>query len=363
MDSSVFSSREKLKTQCEIWKGGGLRIGFTSGSFDIVHAGHIDYLRSAKEKCDKLIVAVNSNSSIKLYKSPKRPINSEKNRLIVLSAIKYIDAVFIFNETNNKQNILELKPDLYIKANDYVASDSEKTSDKPMMTSAKYLKEWGGEAITLSFTKGISTTRIIDKINSLQNHATPVSIATKKKEKDQKFIFLDRDGVINKEIEYLHQPEQFDLLPNVLEGLKKLQDLQYQFIVVTTQAGIGLGYFTKEDFYQVNKKMLKIFNSHEIVISKIYYCPCSKADNCHCRKPETGLFERAITDLEITSSELAKSFMIGDKTSDILAGKKMNLKTILTKTGHAGNDNEYEVSPDYVADDLLSASDWIAKQF
>ena len=365
--STYFSSRQALKTQCEDWRKQGLTIGFTSGSFDLIHAGHIAYLKLAKEKCDKLIVALNSDSSIKSYKSPKRPINPEDQRLQVIVAIQYVDAVFIFNETNNKENILELKPALYIKAGDYAPSSSiqvessqtSQTSSQVLaMTSAKYLQEWGGKAITLPFKKGVSTTAIIDKVLSLYDNEIPIRI-NKKNFQKQKFVFLDRDGVINKEVEYLHQAEQFELLPQVIAGLKKLQLLEYQLVVVTTQAGIGLGYFSKEDFYRVNKKMLKVFNDEQIAISKIYYCPCSKAENCRCRKPETGLFERAITDLEIQPADLQKSFMIGDKTSDILAGKRMNLKTILMQTGHAGKDNEYQVEADYRARDLLVAANWI----
>ena len=341
-------SRQKIAFKCHQWKEQKLTIGFTSGSFDLIHAGHISYLEKAKQQCDKLIVAINTNDSIKNYKNPHRPIIDEKQRINILRALKFVDEVFLFDELNNKENILSLKPNFYFKAEDY---------QKNQLTSAKYLEKWGGEVILIPLLKGISTTKIIEKIDNYHLQKLHCNLSSAKKLPAKKVIFLDRDGVLNEEIEYLHKPEQLKILPNVLSGLKKMQGMNYTFVIVTTQAGIGLGYFTKEEFFKVNKKMLGIFHQNQIVISKIYYCPCSKIENCNCRKPKTGLIDRAKKDINI---DISKSFFIGDKTSDILAGKNSNLKTILVETGHAGKDNEFKVTPDYKAQDLLDAANIIS---
>lgn len=350
--------RNKIALKCTRWQKENQKIGFTSGSFDLLHAGHVSYLEEAKKKCDKLIVAINTNQSIKNYKSSFRPIIDEQQRIHLLQSLKFIDEVFLFDELNNKENILALKPNFYFKAQDY----SEKK-----LTSAKYLEQWGGEVILLPLLQGISTTKIIDKI---QNQKKDLQKNKKNSDEDflqklhfqisdtqntklKKVIFLDRDGVLNKEVEYLHQVEKLEILPNVISGLKKMQQFGYTFVVVTTQAGIGLGYFRKEDFFKVNKKMLSVFYQNDILIHKIYFCPCSKIENCNCRKPKIGLIERAQQDINI---DMSVSFFIGDKTSDILAGKNAKLKTILVETGHAGKDQEFDVIPDYKVVDLLEAA-------
>jgi len=120
-----------------------------------------------------------------------------------------------------------------------------------------------------------------------------------------------------------------------------------------------LGYFTKEDFYKINKKMFKDIAEKKIIIDKIYFCPHSLSEDCNCRKPKTGLFERGKEELNI---DMERSFMIGDKTDDIQAGKNAGVKTILVKTGHAGKDKNYDVKPDFVAEDLLDAAKIIKRE-
>lgn len=365
----MIKSRADLATLCQQLKQENKKIGFTSGTFDLLHGGHLTYLKRSKKICDVLIVGINSDASVKAYKSPKRPIISESQRVALIDCLKVVDYSFIFNEKNNHQNIKMLKPDFYLKAGDYSLST---------LSSAPLVKSYGGEVKLISFKEGFSTTHIIEKILSLYNSPTHGEPSIDKKESvhpiknesktniimpatpipntPKPTVFLDRDGTINEEIEYLHQKEKFKLLPGVLEGIKKLQKLGYRIAVVTTQAGIGLGYFTEEDFYELNKVFLKACHGQGIIINKIYYCPHSKSDNCNCRKPATGLFKRASRDIP---SDLSRSIMIGDKTSDIQAGKNAGLYTILVKTGHGGKDLEYTVKPDYVAKDLLDAANHI----
>ncbi|NOY77981.1 MAG: HAD family hydrolase [Calditrichaeota bacterium] len=160
-------------------------------------------------------------------------------------------------------------------------------------------------------------------------------------------------------MEYLHDPQKFKLLPNVLEGLKKLQDMGYRLVIVTNQGGIGLGYYTEEDFYRVNREMFRQLAPAGIKIDKIYFCPHSITEKCTCRKPNTGLIERAVADLNI---DLPNSFFIGDKTIDLETGRRAGIRKILVRTGHAGTDATYSVTPDYVADDLLDAAQWMLRQ-
>ncbi|MCK4249264.1 MAG: HAD-IIIA family hydrolase, partial [Candidatus Omnitrophica bacterium] len=139
---------------------------------------------------------------------------------------------------------------------------------------------------------------------------------------------------------------------------KKMRDMGYRIVVVTTQAGIGLGYYTKEDFYKVNKKMLAEVSKAGITIDRIYFCPHNKADKCVCRKPEPGLILRAKKDLNL---DLSKSYFIGDRITDIQAGQRAGTKTILVKTGHDDCAANPDIKPDFTADNLLAAADYILR--
>lgn len=352
-----IKTREELALIIEELRRQGKKIGFTSGVFDLLHAGHVDYLEKAKALCDVLIVGLNSDASVQAYKGPHRPIVPQEERAAVVAALAAVDYVFIFHERRNQKNIEALRPHLYIKAGDY---------SKAQLTSGEIIEKMGGEVKIIPPAVKTSTSAIIERITASSGQGEPkvveeegvVHFATKPS-KVSPAVFLDRDGTINKEIEYLHEPEKFELLPNALAGLKKLQDMGFRLVIVTTQAGIGLGYFTKEDFYKVNREMFRQLAPAGVRIDKIYFCPHNVTERCTCRKPEIGLLLRAKEDLNL---DLSRSYTIGDKTSDLEAGRRAGTKTILVKTGHAGQDLEYAVEPDYVAEDLLAAANFILSQ-
>jgi len=342
MIEDKIKDREELAELCEQLRIKNKKIGFTSGSFDILHSGHVSYLEEAKTKCDVLIVGVNSDKSVKKYKGDDRPIVGQKDRIRLMAALDSVDYVFLFDERRNKDNIEILKPDYYIKAGDY---------SKEELTSAVYLKPWGGEVILIKPKKGISSSKIVEKIVKLNKQsAKNENVPTKM----QPAVFLDRDGVINKEIHFLHEPEKFEFLPEVIDAVKQIQNMHYRIVIVTNQGGIGLGYFTKEDFFKVNSKMLGEFSKNGINIDKIYFCPHSKSEKCNCRKPKTGMFDRAKKELNI---DMKKSFTIGDMNSDIEAGKAAGTKTILVETGHGKS--EKKGNPDKIANNLQNAIAWI----
>ncbi len=354
---------EKIKTRdevariCACLRKDGKLIGFTSGVFDILHAGHVEYLEKAKALCDVLIVGINSDASVKRYKGGNRPLVQENLRAKVLAGLASVDFVFVFDERRNQQNILALRPDFYIKAGDY---------SPEQLTSKEIVESVGGKVVLIPIETKISTTEIIERIIGSEGNG-PEQVAEKEGAvhfsrrplKAAPAVFLDRDGTINDEMEYLHDPKKFKLLPNVLEGLKKLQDMGYRLVIVTNQGGIGLGYYTEEDFYRVNREMFRQLAPAGIKIDKIYFCPHSVTEACNCRKPNTGLIERAVADLNI---DLTNSFFIGDKTIDLETGRRAGIRKILVRTGHAGTDATYAVKPDYVADDLLDAANWILQQ-
>ena len=339
--------REELAKILEPLKAAGKKVGLTNGAFDIVHSGHVICLENAKKMCDVLVVSVNTDSSVKEYKDDGKPIMPETERATVVAALESVDYVTFHNERRMRATLEIIRPDYYIKGGDYKGAD---------LTSKDVIEQWGGEVMIVPLVEGKSTTNIIKKILQVYG-CEPIELSQQKTEIGRA-VMLDRDGVINDEVEFLHEPEKFKFMHGSIQGIKKMQEAGYKIVIVTNQAGIGLGYFTKEDFYKVNKVMLKGFKENGVIASRIYFCPHSLSEKCSCRKPDIGLIERAKNDLNL---DLNRSWMIGDKTSDIQAGKNAGCRTILIRTGHAGTDKEYDIKPDFVANNLIEAAEIMIK--
>lgn len=176
---------------------------------------------------------------------------------------------------------------------------------------------------------------------------------------NNKAVLLDRDGVINIDCGFTYKIENFRFEKNAVKGMEMLKKNGFKLIIITSQSGIGRGYFTEEDMGRFNKHLLDELRKKEIRIEKIYYCPHKPEDNCSCRKPRTDLIERAIKEFDINRK---MCFMIGDETKDIITGENAHIKAIIVKTGKAGNDRLFNVKPAYVAEDLVDAANWIMNQ-
>ncbi|NMC64450.1 MAG: HAD-IIIA family hydrolase, partial [SAR324 cluster bacterium] len=242
-----IKSREEASACVKQWQNKGEKVGFTSGSFDLLHLGHVEYLEEASRHCDRLVVAINSDASVRAYKGPKRPICDERSRLHVIASLSSVDLVFLFDETNNNTNVKVLRPDLYIKAGDYT---------KSRMTSADIVESQGGKVLIVPFATGYSSSGIIERILEVYGDEQPKS-APKLHYKKAPAIFIDRDGTINEEFDYIDDPKLFKLIPGAMEAIYSLESAGYRIVIVTNQPGIGFGYYSKQDFFRVNKKMLE----------------------------------------------------------------------------------------------------------
>lgn len=129
-----------------------------------------------------------------------------------------------------------------------------------------------------------------------------------------KALFLDRDGIINVDHGYVSKIKDFEFVDGIFDLVKLFVDAGYLIFVVTNQSGIGRGYYSEEDFTVLTDWMIEAFKTKELKIEKVYYCPHSPEEKCHCRKPETGMIEQALEDYPV---DLADSWLIGDKQSDI----------------------------------------------
>lgn len=179
-----------------------------------------------------------------------------------------------------------------------------------------------------------------------------------------KAIFIDRDGVINKdpagwtEHSYVTRPEDFEFLPGALEALRKLANSGYKTIVISNQAGVSKGYFTKEKLDEVNSRMFKEVKKSGGKIEESFYCIHKDEDKCNCRKPKTGLFEIAVKKYFVNTKE---TYFIGDGHADIAAGERMGLKTVFVLSGKTSRQEmgKWPEKPDYIFKNLLEAVNWL----
>ena len=139
------------------WEESGYSIGFTNGCFDLIHPGHISLLHHAKNECDKLVVGLNSDSSVAKLKGKDRPIQKENARATVLLALKDVDVVIIFNEETPIKLIELIKPDVLIKGGDYKIHE---------IAGAEFIQQNGGRVVLSDYKNGHSTSDIIKKIES-----------------------------------------------------------------------------------------------------------------------------------------------------------------------------------------------------
>jgi D-glycero-D-manno-heptose 1,7-bisphosphate phosphatase len=152
-----------------------------------------------------------------------------------------------------------------------------------------------------------------------------------------KTIFLDRDGVINKEINYLHKIDDFEFLDGIFETCQYLINLNYKIIIVTNQSGIARGYYSANDFQIITNWMIAEFKKNNVDILDIFHCPHSPSLNCDCRKPKPGMFIEAKNKHNV---DMLKSWMIGDSERDIRAANLAGIKnTILVRSGHKINES------------------------
>lgn len=166
-------------------------------------------------------------------------------------------------------------------------------------------------------------------------------------------IFLDRDGTIIVDKVYLNNPEEVEFINGVIDGLQKLVQRGFKLVIVTNQSGIARGIVQIENLHAIHKKIIDVLKPHGVEIFKIYYCPHLPEDNCNCRKPKTGMVEeiKALIDIK-------KSFVIGDKDTDVYFGKNLGIKTVLLTR----DKNNIPLETDFVAENFNEAVEIVIKQ-
>ena len=190
----------------------------------------------------------------------------------------------------------------------------------------------------------------------------------------EKVIFLDRDGTINEEVEYLHRPSDLKILRGVISALHRFKALGFRLVIVTNQAGVARGYYGEEDVKALHCYLNRLLAEEGAQIDRFFYCPHHPVHGlgqyriaCHCRKPETGMFEMAEKEFPI---DKAHSYLIGDTLSDMEAGERYGVRTVLIGTGYGkgiyerledGGEKKKSLF-DFYAETMEMAVNWILEQ-
>lgn len=178
-----------------------------------------------------------------------------------------------------------------------------------------------------------------------------------------KVVFLDRDGVINKDVEngYVSSLDMLEIFPQALAGIRQLTQLGFVIIIVSNQAGVSKGLYTEKTLALITQAILDKVRRTGGRIRSIHYCTHQSNENCDCRKPKTALFKQAIKGMSVN---LADAFLVGDSERDIEAGKSLGCKTILVLSGKTETKeeaNNFKTRPDFMANDLKAAVENIIK--
>lgn len=217
------------------------------------------------------------------------------------------------------------------------------------------------------YVKDMGTPERYKSVNDDYEEKIPESRCMKNK---QKCIFLDRDGTINKYVGFLTNVDEMQLIDGVAEAIKMINASEYLCIVVTNQPIIARGESTVSNLERIHMRMETLLGKEGAYIDGLYYCPhhpdkgfegevVELKIDCECRKPKIGMVVEAASEHNI---DLSQSFMIGDSTLDIKLAENAGIRSVLVKTGVSGQDDKYEVKPDYVENDLLSAVKMIIKK-
>jgi D-glycero-D-manno-heptose 1,7-bisphosphate phosphatase len=179
-------------------------------------------------------------------------------------------------------------------------------------------------------------------------------------------VFLDRDGTINEEMGYLSDPSKVALLPGAAGALAKLRGAGFLLVVLTNQSGIARGYYTEKELEEVNGTLQGMLKGSGAEVDAFYFCPhhpdYGGKVNCDCRKPKTGMADRAAREMSI---DLTRSYFVGDKCSDVELGINAGGKAVMVTTGYGMEEKTLVeargLRPAAVLDGLPEAADWIIK--
>ena len=180
-------------------------------------------------------------------------------------------------------------------------------------------------------------------------------------------VFLDRDGTIVREVDYLRSARDLRLMPGAAEAIRRLNRAGYAVVIATNQSGIARGLLTEDDLKEIHGTLIQRLAKRAARIDAIYYCPHHPEAlveryrrRCRCRKPQAGMLARAARDLKL---DLARSVAVGDSARDVEAGRRAGCRTVLVRTGYGAKaEADLAQPPDHIASNLSEAASWIVRR-
>lgn len=247
----------------------------------------------------------------------------------------------------------------------YIAANTKQDLEKDII--AQLIPE--GQICAYRTTEYMKDMGTPDRYSLVQQHLDKGIVGKKKLTSKQRAIFIDRDGTINKYVGLLSKPEQLELEDHVVEALRRINDSEFISIVITNQSVVARNLCSVEELDHIHRKLETLLGEKGVYVDDIIYCPHhpdggypeeNKAlkISCRCRKPSIGMLEAAAAKYNI---DLENSYLIGDTTVDIQTGINANVSTVLVGTGLAGADNLFQAAPNYYANHLLEAVDYIIR--
>jgi histidinol-phosphate phosphatase family protein len=179
------------------------------------------------------------------------------------------------------------------------------------------------------------------------------------KPKARAAVFLDRDGVVIEEVNYLNRPEQLKLIAGAARAIARLRAAGFKVVVITNQSGVGRGFLTRQTLRDVHKLLAKKLKQGGAKLDALFFCPHLPAKGCACRKPGLGMLKKAQKRFRL---DLASSYFVGDTTTDTLTARRAGCTAVLVRTGKAGRDGKYRAKPHKVCRDLAAAVRWIIER-
>tara|TARA_B100001093_G_C26818007_1_gene1010632 strand:+ start:921 stop:2216 length:1296 start_codon:yes stop_codon:yes gene_type:complete len=285
---------------------------------------------------------------------------NSKNKVIAFHSKPHTDSKYYSNLVNAALYILSPKIFTYIDEN-AVSDFGKDIFPKVIKTENLYAYK------TTEYIKDMGTP---DRFDRVAKDVLNGKVQKLNKENKQKAVFLDRDGVINKEVNGVFKTSDFQIIDNVPEAIGLLNKSEYIVIVVTNQPFIAKGFMTTEDLELIHKKMDSILGVSKVFIDDLFYCPHHPEKGfdgevtelkikCSCRKPNSGMLNKAAN---LHNIDLNKSWIVGDRYTDIKAGINVGTKTILLQTGHSEKDFKNKVTPNKLCRDLKEAVKHILKE-
>lgn len=310
----------------------GKKLVFTNGCFDLLHLGHVEYLECARAMGDGLLLALNSDRSVRELKGPTRPVVPEDQRAAVVASLECVDGVVVFDSLRVDGVIRAVRPHVYTKGGDYTVEALATDEREAVLAS-------GGTIEIIPFVEGCSSSSLIERIGQ-----SALAEQARVRRAPVRTVFLDRDGVLNRERGHVTSPEELEVVPGAGKAIAELSEAGIDCIVITNQSGLARGLIDAEMLARIHRKLERELAAEGGYLKAIYVSPWHEDRSMEGgnmkylrdspeRKPAPGLIFRAVRDHML---DLAACVFVGDSARDYRAAEAAGLRFYAVRSPKAG---------------------------